>query len=98
MKKAIGVLQNRMSEYKQIGSDKAMEYYWSCNNAVNELKKIIETKANGADTRTEPALPIQNVSQQSEQLVAFAMWLRKSESIGDAEILVNAFKEATNCG
>ena len=39
-----------------------------------------------------------DVSQQSEQLVAFAMWLRKSDSVGDAEILVNAFKEAANCG
>ena len=43
-------------------------------------------------------LDIQRVSQQSELLVAFAMWLRKSDSIGDAEILVNAFKKATNCG
>ena len=50
MEKAIEVLQNRMREYKNIGSDKAIEYYWSCNKAVNELEKIQEIQSDSTDT------------------------------------------------
>ena len=38
MEKAIGVLKARMKEYKEIGSDMAMQYYYSCQKAVNALE------------------------------------------------------------
>lgn len=55
--------------------------------------------ANGDDARTEPALPIQSVSQLREQLRAYSDYLAREWNCPDIEDdVLDEYIDALNCG
>lgn len=64
------------------------------------LDQYTENLANGYDTRTEPVLPLQRVSQRSELFFAVLKWAKQADLDYPDDMLLKDFEQFTakNCG
>lgn len=83
-------LQNAFLDYQNEKNENNEGY-------LNYLKRVCD---GGASIQEKAALPLQNVSQRSELLVAFCDYMAKEGGNGfiDKHSLVEGFLKATNCG